>query len=274
MFEIKRMAKTDIEFAVGLTNIENWANVRTDFDRLVKLNPDGNFVAWMDGVRIGIITSVKFDNMAFVGNLIIVENFRGKGYGRRLMEHALAHLRSSNISTIELDGDFPAVELYRKLGFKDKYLSLRFERQPEQIESIKIAEPDILNLPGIIRIDKRLTGISRSQFLAEFMELYRNDIYSLNNSSYSIVRKCYGNKFVMGPTIAETEEMAEKLINSILNDYRMETIYAGVPEINRNAVKIMQKNNFCYNNPSLRMYSGDRIDYEENIYTIISGDVG
>ncbi len=280
MSEIKIMTKNDADFATGLTNLEKWANRKSDFERLIKLNPNGNFVAFENDKRVAIITSAIFGKLAFVGNLIVPQKYRGKGIGRGLMEHALKYLgERKKVSTIELDGDFPAVELYRKLGFRDKYFSFRFCRKPADSPSGEI-EASIVDPCQIIEIDNRLINvpkISRDKFLTEFISLHNGQVYVTGenkSSGYSVVRKCFGDYYVVGPTMAENPKDAELLIQSVINNYSLEVIYAGVPEINRDAVEIMLNNGFHYEQPSLRMYLGGKIDYEKNIYTIISGDVG
>lgn len=284
MSKIKEMTTVDIEFAVSLTNSENWANTEFDFERLIKLNPNGNFVACDDNnKKVGIITTVMFGRLAFVGNLIVSEKYRGRGIGRGLMEHALKYLgEQKTITSIELDGDFPAVELYRKLCFKDKYFSFRFCRKPADNDNCNSGtiEASIVEPSKIIELDNKLidiTNISRDKFLTEFIELHNGQVYITDDnktSGFSIVRKCFGDYYVIGPTMADSPKSAELLIQSVIENYSSDVIYAGVPEINRSAVEIMLKNGFCYEQPSLRMYLGDKMDYEKSIYTIISGDAG
>ncbi len=280
MSKIKIMSQNDVDFAIGLTNLEKWSNRKADFERLIKLNPDGNFVAFENDKRVGIITSAVFGKLAFVGNLIVPQKYRGKGIGRGLMEHALKYLgQHKKVSTIELDGDFPAVELYRKLGFRDKYFSFRFCRKPADSPAGEI-EASIIDPAKIIELDNRLINnpnISRDKFLSEYISLHNGQVYLTGDnksSGYSVVRKCFGDYYVIGPTMANNPKDAELLIQSVIEIYSSEVIYAGVPETNRDAVNIILNNGFHYEQPSLRMYLGKKIDYEQNIYTIISGDVG
>ncbi len=280
MSKIKIMTQNDVDFAVGLTNVEKWANGKDDFERLIKLNPDGNFVAFENDKRVGIIASAIFGKLAFVGNLIVPQKYRGKGIGRGLMEYVLKYLgQHKKVSTIELDGDFPAVELYRKLGFRDKYFSFRFCRKPADCSTGEI-EASIVDPAKIIELDNKLIvvpEVSRDKFLTEFINLHNGQVYvtgDSKSSGYSVVRQCFGDYYVIGPTMAKNPKDAKLLIKSIINNYSSEVIYVGVPEINRDAVNIMLNNGFHYEQPSLRMYLGEKIDYEKNIYTIISGDVG
>ncbi len=275
------MTESDVPFAIGLTGKEKWSNTNNDFERLIRLNPIGNFVAMEGEIRVGIITTAIFGKLAFMGNLITARKYRGHGIGRRLIERALSFLKKHHLSAIELDGDFPAVELYRKLGFRDKYFSLRFHRRAanSQLSRRKISA-DFIAPEVIAQFDKRMTGLVRNRFIREFADFHNGHVY-VNNSdksggieAYSIVRESDDHKFLIGPTISKTPQKASILMESIIDDYCSYSIFAGVPEINRPAVDIMLKNGFCYGVPSLRMYMGDKLNYEKNIYAIIAGDVG
>ena len=48
----------------------------------------------------------------------------------------------------------------------------------------------------------------------------------------------------------------------------------GVPEINSEAIKLLLKYEFKSTEPALRMYLGERKDYEEHIYGILSPEKG
>lgn len=58
---------------------------------------------------------------------IAVDNFyRGKGIGKKLMEHVI-EVTEGNIA-LHCEPDNPAFHLYEKLGFKSKYLEMRLEK--------------------------------------------------------------------------------------------------------------------------------------------------
>ena len=58
---------------------------------------------------------------------IAVDNqYRGAGIGKKLMQQAIASVEG-NIA-LHCEPDNPALHLYEKLGFKNKYLEMRLEK--------------------------------------------------------------------------------------------------------------------------------------------------
>jgi hypothetical protein len=208
-----------------------------------------------------------------MGNLIVADGYRGQGIGKRLMNSGIDFLRSKGVKTIELDGDYPAVDLYRKLGFKDKYLSLRFIRPAAKNSDIKESD-EITDIENLVSLDQELTGINRGRFLRAFFADHNSEISIKSNKAYAVVRARTGGFSWIGPVLSPSSKTVAKIISKILNYYGGRPLKAGVPEINRAAVQIMLDCGFVYSPPSLRMYLGKRIDYEKNIYGIISGDIG
>lgn len=123
------MMEDDIKFATKLTLYEKWGYKEKDLRRLIYFEPEGCFIAWKNEERVGMVTTTSYGDYAFLGCLIVRKEERGGELGTKLMEHAINVLKKKGVKTIELDGVFPAVSLYRRLKLKDKYLSLRFMRK-------------------------------------------------------------------------------------------------------------------------------------------------
>ena len=93
-------------------------------DSDVERDADGIFVAEIDGRIVGYVTT-WFDREADIGyipNLSVSGEYRGRGIGRKLIEHALDHFRSEDIghARIEtLDQNPIGEHLYPKLGFRE-----------------------------------------------------------------------------------------------------------------------------------------------------------
>ncbi|MDD3626802.1 MAG: GNAT family N-acetyltransferase [bacterium] len=270
------MSERDVPFAVELTKHEGWNYSEDDFLRLLKLNPSGCFVSWKDANRAGIVTTSIYGTYAFIGTLIVKQEYRKQGIGRSLLEFAMKHLQESGVITIELDGVFSAVELYRELGFQDKYLSLRLEKVPgNKSDDTVLYQPQ--DFDGIIELDSELTRIKRECLLREYLNTFKDSVFMLKKKeveAYAIVVPKTKKSVSITFFISKTIEGGEVILNSILKRFQDKTIYIGIPEINRESVKLVSSKGFLYREPSLRMYSGKRIQYENFMYGIVSPEKG
>ncbi|MFH6997308.1 GNAT family N-acetyltransferase [Flavobacterium sp. FlaQc-57] len=92
-------------------------------------NKGGNIVIGLENQKI--VGAVVLNNTGMKDfipeNLLVyiaVDNSeRGKGYGKKLMEKAIA-VAEGNIA-LHVEPDNPAKKLYEKLGFTNKYLEMR-----------------------------------------------------------------------------------------------------------------------------------------------------
>jgi ribosomal protein S18 acetylase RimI-like enzyme len=273
---ISVMTEKDFDFAVEMTDCERWGYLRSDFEKLTAFEPEGCFVARCEGQPAGIITSTSYDDYAFVGTLIVKETQRNKKIGEKLLSHVIIYLENKGVETVELDGVFPAVSLYRRLGFKDKYLSLRFFRSPAPLKHIsENLSPDPSK--EIIAFDRRLTGIERQRLLERYLKEYRDSVFTIRAeklAAYAFVRPRAGGLRTIGPMVAGNEEAAGKLIQDLVSKYAGTGLTMGVTEDNRPMVKLLYELGFCYKAPSLRMYRGKKKEYEKNIYGILSPEKG
>ena len=270
------MRDTDIPFAVSLTDYENWGYLPDDFRRLLSYEAAGCFVVCEGGESAGIVTTTSYDDFAFIGSLIVEEHHRGKGIGQALMSQAIEYLRGRGVKSMELDGVFHAVSLYRRLGFRDKYLSLRFMRKAQ--EQHKTPMPDrINNAEEIIAYDKAATGLDRSRVIREYFGEGSGAVYVEKKAEirgYGIVRPRAGGIFGIGPVVCNDDSVGRQLMHRMVAGHGHHELEMGVPEINREAIEICRELGFEYRMPSLRMYRGDKRDYERNIYCIFSPEKG
>jgi ribosomal protein S18 acetylase RimI-like enzyme len=276
MIDIRIMSEKDIDFAVSMTDMESWGYLGSDFKRLISLEPKGCFVAWQENTPVGIVTTSSYDNYGFIGTLIVDRPYRDAKIGEALMINSIDYLGKKGVTTIELDGVFEAVSLYRRLGFKDKYFSYRLNKIVEDGEGEpQNFEPSMLD--ELIAFDREMTGLARERHLIRFAEDFANSIYVIKTDAlrtYAVVRPHAEKRITVGPMIADSPESGEKLLLSILNKFNGYRLGLGVPEPNRQFIELLRRLKFQHTVPSLRMYLGRRLNYEEHICCIISPEKG
>jgi ribosomal protein S18 acetylase RimI-like enzyme len=84
--------------------------------------PAGSYflTAKEDGQVVGSLVAKKYEKSYVIRHVEVSETQRGKGIGTKLMEHIIDHLKPKNqpILLYVDPKNTPAVNLYKKLGFK------------------------------------------------------------------------------------------------------------------------------------------------------------
>jgi GNAT superfamily N-acetyltransferase len=276
VLRIEVMTVEDTLFAGALAEEEGWAHRREDFLRLIEFEPEGCFLAWQDEEPVGMVTTTSYGDYAFLGCLIVRKEERRKRIGLALMEQAIRYLKEIRVETIELDGVFPAVDLYRKLGFRDKYLCVVFKGRGDKAATGTMPYvPEMAD--QIIDFDRKMTGLNREKVLRRLLQVFRDSVFVMRDegiSAYAVAKPRPGGFLAIGPFVAENRELAERMLHSIMGKYQGRNLAVGVPQINREAVDLLLGNGFVHAWPCLRMYLGKRIDYHRHIYGIIAPEKG
>ena len=94
-------------------------------------DPNGVFVLEIDGRIAGFITTWQ-DHEAGIGhipNLALAPEYRGKGYGRRLIEYALDHFRRHGLTHAKIETlvqNAVGRHLYKSCGFREVAWQIHF----------------------------------------------------------------------------------------------------------------------------------------------------
>ncbi|MFQ5762970.1 MAG: GNAT family N-acetyltransferase, partial [Candidatus Bathyarchaeia archaeon] len=159
------MTRSDAEFAARLTSTAGWGFTRRDFQRILTLTPEGCFIAVRDGRRVGLLTTVTYGDVAWIGNVVVDEKMRGKGVGSRLLEHALNHLKDVGVSTVGLYAYTHAIDFYEALNFKVYSKFVRMSREARKLPYTGIRRMRPSDLYDAAKLDEACVGFSRRSLL-------------------------------------------------------------------------------------------------------------
>jgi len=178
---IREMNLSDIDFAFSCTKSEGWiSETKEDFRGFLEYNPQGCFIAEVQSKRIGMCVATAYRENGFIGELIIIKEMRGQGYGSLLFDNSVRYLLAKGIKNIYLDGDLDAVSIYEKAGFRKINKSLRFVGKiPGKYHSfVRKVKPE--DIKTICEIDKELFGDNRDFFLERRITLYPDYCFILD----------------------------------------------------------------------------------------------
>jgi GNAT superfamily N-acetyltransferase len=95
MLRVRAMTEADIALGMRLKGQAGWNQLEPDWRRALQLQPDGCFVAELDGMAAATTTTCIFGSVAWIALVLVDEALRGRGIGTALMNAALAFLDRS-----------------------------------------------------------------------------------------------------------------------------------------------------------------------------------
>ena len=119
---ITALTVEDIPAAMALKNELGWNQTEEDWARYLRLTPEGTFKLSIGGELVGTALAFVFDDVCWVGMLIVRQAYRGQGHGNMLMQRCLEHAAARRCTLVQLDATSDGVSLYARLGFKPEYL--------------------------------------------------------------------------------------------------------------------------------------------------------
>jgi ribosomal protein S18 acetylase RimI-like enzyme len=271
----------DLDFWMNLINIAGWDNTVADAKRSLLLEPEGCFVANLDNEKVGIVNSFLYDNVGWVGNLIVRPEVRSKGVGEELMKHAINRLKTEGAESIRLDAVEKAITLYQRLGFRHEWRSLRYvgNSEPRTFDDITFIKPAEIN--EIARFDKKYFGLNRKKLLEKIRDEFPLLCYKFSTSGKIkgyIMARLLNDSVKIGPWICspDDENHAEGLLHAVMRQVTGIKVKVGIPELNKISIRIVEKNKFEQLPQSYRMCLGNckKLGKIEGIFGIGTPDKG
>ncbi len=258
---VRRLRTRDIEVAIALTDLEAWGYTHADFERLLALSPEGCFAVEDQGRVVGVLTTTSYDKLAFLGAVILRPEYRGRGYGRLLMEEALEHLSRSGIETVRLNAYLNVVPFYERLGFRGEYEVVRWSGRATGGTSPEVRPVGRGEVSRVAAFDAPFFGASRKALLDRLSrEMPDTFLVAADRGRILgyIVGSLSGEACEIGPwvTAAGHPDLARRLFQNL-------TVVAGAQEYafsgpvhNPDLVRFAQEGGFREAFRTLRMWWG------------------
>lgn len=222
MFSVRVMSLEDSGFAVTLTDTMGWELVEQDFEFMMKLEPEGCFLL-LDGPRkAGLATTISLGRIGWIGNVIVKNECRGKGGGRKLVEFAVQYLKSGKAETVGLYAYMNRTHFYEQLDFrKDAEISVLKGKGTETQARSLLKKADDKDIPRIVEFDCKCFGASREKLLKPLLLDKNNICYTAPTegqiAGYAMA-KTYGQAAWIGPLncTKERRDIAADLLRALL----------------------------------------------------------
>src|SRR4051794_14762372 len=121
---IRPMRQDEISIAANWAAAEGWNPGFADDACFATVDPEGFFIGELDGAPAATVSCVNYGaSFAFLGFYIVRADLRGRGYGLRLWNAAIAH---AGPRVIGLDGVVAQQQNYSRSGFQRAYANVRY----------------------------------------------------------------------------------------------------------------------------------------------------
>jgi GNAT superfamily N-acetyltransferase len=265
------MTRRDIPQGMRLRELAGWNQTEQDWELFLSANPQGCFVAEMDGGVVGTVATIIYENrFAWIGMVLVDPEFRKRGIGSALLQQAIEHLDSRGIACMRLDATPQGKPVYLKLGFLSEYEIERWNLK----RSVKHIEPGRASgqLEDVLKLDREVFGADRtavlrviSQSAPEFVQVATapadlaakgNLTAKANLTGYALGRHGSHSDH-LGPWIAYEEDAAADLLAGFLSRSSRESVVVDCLAANSWARGLLQASGFEFARPLTRMYRGD-----------------
>lgn len=257
---VRPMQPDQARLAIEWAAVEGWNPGLHDAELFFETDPAGFFIGLLDGEPIATLSGVAYDGTyGFLGLYIVKPEHRGKGYGLRIWEQAVAYLGGRNVG---LDGVLAQQANYERSGFTLAYRNVRYEgRRPE---AAPVPHPDIVPLADIpfadvLRYDTACFPVERRDFLGRWIRQPDSVALALRRgdalAGFGVLRKCRSG-YKVGPLLADDIEAADVLLIALSAAIEADaSLYLDVPEPNADAVRLAERYGMTPSFETVRMYT-------------------
>jgi GNAT superfamily N-acetyltransferase len=255
------MEARDVPRSVALTDLMNWGFEEEDFFFMMELEPRGCFVALKDDEVIGVVTSISFGSVGWIGNVIVSPEERRRGAGATLVSEALNHLKAEGVTAIGLYAYRNVIPFYESLGFKaDRDFSWLMCGNVSWIGE-SMPELDSRDLEVVMEFDEQCFGASRKRLLETIYNSPQGICGAILDDgkpiSYLMATKS-STSAEIGPWICMPgrEEEGFHLFRSFGKALHGLEAHVGVPSDRSDVINFLSSLGFAEDFPVVRMFHG------------------
>jgi hypothetical protein len=256
---IRAMRCEEISIAVDWAAGEGWNPGLGDAACFNTVDPQGFLIGELDGAPAATISCLNYDSaFAFLGFYMVRRDLRGRGYGLRIWNAAIAH---AGMRTIGLDGVVAQQPNYRKSGFRLAYANIRYGGNVAHTSRPLAGVMPIAEVPFVTveAEDARVFPAPRSAFLRAWISapghIGRALVRAGSLAGWGVIRPCRrGHK--IGPLIADDRAAAEAMLAALVAAAGAREIFLDVPSVNGEALALAQAYGLAPVFETARMYTG------------------
>ena len=254
---IRRMNCADVGLAVAWAAQEGWNPGRYDAECFHAADPNGFFMAEVNGEPVGCISAVAYDDtFGFMGFYIVRSDLRHHGIGMKLWDAALEYMGDR---TVGGDGVIAMLDNYARCGFQIVHRNSRYEGIGQVSSSAPLTELKDVPFEELAAYDRRFFAAPRGAFLENWIS--RPDSHGLaiisagKLTGYGVIRPCHTG-FKIAPLFADAPDIAEELFMSLSPFAAGQPVFLDIPVCNQAALALVERHGMTRVFETARIYRG------------------
>lgn len=238
------MTPGDLAFASSLTLAENWhSETLEEFEGFLSHAPAGCLIAERDGRPVAIGVATPYQDVGFLGQIVVAPEGRGQGVGGMIVDALLSCLQSLGVRSVYLDATEAGAPLYERHGFRKLQPSLRYSGTIRGASHAQVRSMRAEDLDQVSSLDRLWWGQDRGFFLNRRWNLYPDLCHVLVQdgaiAGYVMARR-RGEKLWIGPWCAATRVAApEALLEAFVQPGAEVQVHAGVLASSARAIRTL-----------------------------------
>ncbi|NCD34892.1 MAG: GNAT family N-acetyltransferase [Spartobacteria bacterium] len=230
-----------------------------DGDCLMATDPDGMFLAELNGAPVGCATAIAYDaTFGFVGALVVDPALRGRAqsFMRRIYHHVNAYMGNRCVG---LDAMPITQKFFAGTGSIPAYRHIRYDGiLPGGDMSSDIVPLATVPFADVLTYDAACFPACRERFLRHWLDTYGAGGFAcLRHGSlvgFGILRQALRG-YRVGPLLADDVEAAEQILHAMSIISGDSPVALDVPEPNATAISMAERMGLKRGFDTMRMYT-------------------
>jgi predicted N-acetyltransferase YhbS len=265
VLRIRPLGSSDVPFGMRLVETVGWNQIPADWERLLRVAPEGCFLAEWDGQPAGTATAVNYGtDCSWIGMVLVDPAHRRRGVGGALLAHCISHLRSLGVRTIKLDATDEGRPVYRKHGFEEEYGTVRYAGRLKPVamrtSCIRIERPSQDCHARVLEtLDTVAFGVNRKHLLDVLSEQQPDLMIVATDDGivvgYGLARPGRLHGYI-GPVVAERMSVAKLLVTQLAEQLEQHTVLVDTTALNASWCQWLEASGLSVQRRLTRMYLG------------------
>ena len=275
LLSIKSLCDEDIDFVTEISRKEGFAPGVGDLRIYQNTDNQGLWVGWLDKNPIGCIAGVRYNRYyGFLGLFLVIEEYRGRGFGLQLWKKALSHL--SDLPCVGLEAAPERITDYSKWGFTISSKTTRWQllgdgklveeySKNDDLDHFSFVEGSSIPQDAVEKFDEKRETTPRPHFLSSWLNHPAGKVIAVIDKKncwhgFGRIRPCLlqnGDGWRIGPLMADTPILLQILLKKLIERHPG-LIIIDAPGLNKSASQVFKKLGFKSESETFRMYRGSQ----------------